>query len=102
MKSSSGSAAAPAAWTAESAIAGNAEALQALREIITYPLLYSRESQILGLKVCSNFTPAHSLIAFANNWVCKITMVCLYICRLFFSSGLGVCCSTVLLARGRY
>lgn len=50
MKSSSGSAAAPAAWTAENAIAGNAEALQALREIITYPLLYSRESQILGLK----------------------------------------------------
>ncbi|XP_075482643.1 cell division control protein 48 homolog B [Primulina tabacum] len=45
MKSSSG-----AAWTAESAIAGNAEALQALRELITYPLLYSRESQILGLK----------------------------------------------------
>ncbi|XP_073281274.1 cell division control protein 48 homolog B [Primulina huaijiensis] len=46
MKSSSSG----AAWTAESAIAGNAEALQALRELITYPLLYSRESQILGLK----------------------------------------------------
>jgi len=38
-------------WTAEEAIAGNAEALQALRELITYPLLYSREAIQLGLKV---------------------------------------------------
>ncbi|KAI3818207.1 hypothetical protein L1987_12010 [Smallanthus sonchifolius] len=37
-------------WSAEEAIAGNAEALQALRELITYPLLYSREAKKLGLK----------------------------------------------------
>ncbi|KAI3497803.1 hypothetical protein L1887_33351 [Cichorium endivia] len=37
-------------WTAEEAVAGNAEALQALRELITYPLLYSHEARQLGLK----------------------------------------------------
>ncbi|GMN42017.1 hypothetical protein TIFTF001_011230 [Ficus carica] len=37
-------------WRAEEAIAGNAEALQALRELITFPILYSREAQTLGLK----------------------------------------------------
>ncbi|GFY88498.1 cell division cycle 48B [Actinidia rufa] len=37
-------------WTAEEAIGGNAEALRALRELITFPLLYSRESRKLGLK----------------------------------------------------
>ncbi|KAL1551136.1 Cell division control protein 48 B [Salvia divinorum] len=39
-----------AAWRAEEAIAGNSEALQALRELIAYPILYSRESKSLGLK----------------------------------------------------
>ncbi|KAL7096839.1 hypothetical protein ACP275_10G105400 [Erythranthe tilingii] len=38
------------AWRAEEAIAGNSEALQALRELISYPILYARESKILGLK----------------------------------------------------
>ncbi|KAI5352832.1 hypothetical protein L3X38_005724 [Prunus dulcis] len=37
-------------WRAEEAIAGNAEALEALRELIIYPLLYPREGQTLGLK----------------------------------------------------
>ncbi|GMH31192.1 hypothetical protein Nepgr_033035 [Nepenthes gracilis] len=37
-------------WKAEEAIAGNAEALQALRELIIFPLKYSRESRKLGLK----------------------------------------------------
>ncbi|KAI7728961.1 hypothetical protein M8C21_020057 [Ambrosia artemisiifolia] len=37
-------------WRAEEAIAGNAEALKALRELITYPLLFSRQAKILGLK----------------------------------------------------
>lgn len=37
-------------WRAEEAIAGNAEALQALRELITFPLLYSTESRKLGLQ----------------------------------------------------
>ncbi|GAB2280181.1 Cell division control protein 48 B [Dionaea muscipula] len=37
-------------WKTEESIAGNAEALQALRELIIYPLKYSRESQKLGLK----------------------------------------------------
>ncbi|KAI5678885.1 hypothetical protein M9H77_09835 [Catharanthus roseus] len=37
-------------WRAEEAVAGTDEALQALRELIIYPLLYSREAQKLGLK----------------------------------------------------
>ncbi|XP_057494051.1 cell division control protein 48 homolog B-like isoform X2 [Actinidia eriantha] len=37
-------------WTAEEAIGGNTEALRTLRELITFPLLYSRESRKLGLK----------------------------------------------------
>ncbi|KAK9277446.1 hypothetical protein L1049_006989 [Liquidambar formosana] len=37
-------------WKAEEAIGGNAEALEALRELITFPLYYSRESRKLGLK----------------------------------------------------
>lgn len=48
MKSSCGGA--PAALTAESAFAGNAEALQALRELITYPLLYSLASWFAALR----------------------------------------------------
>ncbi|KAL8518509.1 hypothetical protein ACS0TY_009756 [Phlomoides rotata] len=47
---SNSDAVADAAWRAEEAIAGNSEALLALRELISYPLLYSRESKILGLK----------------------------------------------------
>ncbi|KAL6570958.1 Cell division control protein 48 B [Orobanche gracilis] len=39
-----------ALWRAEEVIAGNLEALQALRELISYPILYSREAKILGLK----------------------------------------------------
>lgn len=38
-------------WKAEEAIGGNKAALEALRELITFPLLYSREAQKLGLKV---------------------------------------------------
>uniref|UniRef100_A0A2N9F8E4 CCHC-type domain-containing protein n=1 Tax=Fagus sylvatica TaxID=28930 RepID=A0A2N9F8E4_FAGSY len=38
-------------WRAEEAIAGNAEALQALRDLITFPLYYSTQAHILGLKV---------------------------------------------------
>ncbi|KAK8449107.1 hypothetical protein SEVIR_7G163000v4 [Setaria viridis] len=37
-------------WRAEDAIAGNRRALQALRELVTYPYLYARESRLLGLK----------------------------------------------------
>ncbi|KAJ3705985.1 hypothetical protein LUZ61_009690 [Rhynchospora tenuis] len=37
-------------WRAEEAIAGNKRALEALRELIIYPFLYSRESRKLGLK----------------------------------------------------
>lgn len=43
-------------WRAEEAIAGNAQALEALRELITFPLYYSCEAQKLGLKVIS-FVP---------------------------------------------
>lgn len=38
-------------WRAEEVIAGNEAALEALRELITFPLLYPREAQKLGLKV---------------------------------------------------
>lgn len=38
-------------WKAEEAIAGNSEALLALRELIAFPLLYSSHAQHLGLKV---------------------------------------------------
>lgn len=44
-------------WRAEEEIAGNAEALQALRELITFPLYYSREAQKLGLKVTTLALP---------------------------------------------
>lgn len=37
-------------WRAEEAIAGNSEALQALRDLITFPLYYSTQAHILGLK----------------------------------------------------
>ncbi|XP_019170878.1 PREDICTED: cell division control protein 48 homolog B isoform X2 [Ipomoea nil] len=50
MDSSNGSTTAVSGWTAEEAIAGNAEALCALRELIMYPLLYSQESKKLGLR----------------------------------------------------
>jgi len=38
-------------WRAEEAIGGNTEALQALRELIIFPLQFSQEAQKLGLKV---------------------------------------------------
>ncbi|KAK4376586.1 hypothetical protein RND71_002882 [Anisodus tanguticus] len=50
MESSSGSTSCAGDWRAEEAIAGNVEALRVLRELITYPLLYSAESRKLGLK----------------------------------------------------
>ncbi|XP_042498371.1 cell division control protein 48 homolog B [Macadamia integrifolia] len=37
-------------WRAEEAIGGNTEALEALRELIIYPLQYSREARKIGLK----------------------------------------------------
>ncbi|BAT99141.1 Cell division control protein [Vigna angularis] len=37
-------------WRAEEAIGGNAEALQALRELIIFPLHFSQEAEKLGLK----------------------------------------------------
>ncbi|KAH1131961.1 hypothetical protein J1N35_003339 [Gossypium stocksii] len=37
-------------WKAEEVVGGNAKALQALRELIVFPLIYSREAQKLGLK----------------------------------------------------
>ncbi|XP_031400715.1 cell division control protein 48 homolog B [Punica granatum] len=37
-------------WRAEEAIGGNREALEALRELISFPVLYSREARKLGLK----------------------------------------------------
>ncbi|XP_027360244.1 cell division control protein 48 homolog B isoform X1 [Abrus precatorius] len=42
-------------WRAEEAIGGNAEALQALRELIIYPFLFSQQARKLGLKVHFHF-----------------------------------------------
>ncbi|GLJ40488.1 hypothetical protein SUGI_0834770 [Cryptomeria japonica] len=39
-----------AEWKAEEVIAGNHRALQALRELLLWPLLYSKEANILGLR----------------------------------------------------
>ncbi|KAL6577118.1 hypothetical protein OROMI_011394 [Orobanche minor] len=41
-------------WKAEEAIAGNAEALQALRKLITYPLLHSDLARMVGMKLRSS------------------------------------------------
>lgn len=67
-------------WKAEQAIAGNAEALQALRELITFPLYYSREAQKLGLKVTTTQSIFHPLsdgylvtcfnFVLIGSWVC--------------------------------
>lgn len=38
-------------WRAEEAIAGNSEALDALRELIVFPLLFSQEAKRIGLRV---------------------------------------------------
>lgn len=40
----------PEGWRAEEAVAGNRKTLEALRELVTYPFLYGRESRLLGLK----------------------------------------------------
>ncbi|KAG6601479.1 Cell division control protein 48-like B, partial [Cucurbita argyrosperma subsp. sororia] len=37
-------------WRAEEAIAGNSDALKALRELIIFPLLFSQEAQKIGLR----------------------------------------------------
>uniref|UniRef100_A0A0E0H2Q9 AAA+ ATPase domain-containing protein n=1 Tax=Oryza nivara TaxID=4536 RepID=A0A0E0H2Q9_ORYNI len=36
-------------WRAEEVIAGNRAVLEALRELVTYPVLYAREARVLGL-----------------------------------------------------
>ena len=43
-------------WKAEEAIAGNQKALQGLREILLWPLIYSREANILEFRVNKFFT----------------------------------------------
>lgn len=40
-------------WRAEEVIAGNRAVLEALRELVTYPVLYAREARVLGLNVLS-------------------------------------------------
>ncbi|XP_023522585.1 cell division control protein 48 homolog B-like [Cucurbita pepo subsp. pepo] len=37
-------------WRAEEEIAGNSDALKALRELIIFPLLFSQEAQKIGLR----------------------------------------------------
>lgn len=49
-------------WKAEEAIGGNKAAVEALRELITFPLLYSSQAQKLGLKVSSNLQSFFILI----------------------------------------
>lgn len=49
-------------WKAEEAIGGNRAAVEALRELITFPLLYSSQAQKLGLKVSCNLQSFFILI----------------------------------------
>lgn len=94
-------------WRSEEAIAGNAIALQALREIIVYPSVYAREAQMIGLKVFSLSTfytwlrffmhhywfvssVAERIVAIWTSWVWKGISTCLYSCWL-----LGCCGSVV-------
>lgn len=44
-------------WRAEEAIGGNREAVEALRELVSFPIIYSREARKLGLKVNGGSTP---------------------------------------------
>lgn len=41
----------PAGWKAEKVVAGMAGPLQALRELLLWPLLYAEEAKTLGLLV---------------------------------------------------
>lgn len=97
MESSSGSSSCAGEWKAEEAIAGNAEALRVLRELITYPLLYSAESRKLGLKVLKVFPDSvaliYSLSSFIDNSSCF---------AYFFCSGHVGCCYMDLLELERY
>ena len=45
-----------AEWKAEQVIAGNHRALQALRELLLWPTLFSKEANILGLRVNNYFS----------------------------------------------
>lgn len=93
-------------WKAEDAIGGNAEALQALRELIIFPLHYSRQAQKLGLKV--KFFPFISILVYDTN-ICysKSVIMNLWVTFLanlvsgFASSGREGCCYMVLQAPER-
>lgn len=54
-------------WKAEEAIGGNRAAVEALRELITFPLLYSSQAQKLGLKVSCNLQSFFYIDLFASN-----------------------------------
>jgi hypothetical protein len=64
-------------WRAEEAIAGNSEALQALRDLITFPLYYSTQAHILGLKVNSNKNTnfVYLLFVFNYHYYCVLALV---------------------------
>lgn len=84
-------------WKAEEAIGGNRAAVEALRELITFPLLYSSQAQKLGLKVSCNLQSFFYIDLFASN-----TNQWFFFFSLFSFSGLEVFSYMVHRAPARY
>ena len=83
-------------WRAEEAIAGNSDALKALRELIIFPLLFSQEAQKIGLRVRQFLSMSFiisSLSRFLVSLIVNITMM--------LNSGLEDCFYTDPLALAR-
>lgn len=84
-------------WKAEEAIGGNRAAVEALRELITFPLLYSSQAQKLGLKVSCNLQSFFILI-----YSLLILISGFFFFSLFSFSGLEVFSCMVHRAPARY
>lgn len=84
-------------WKAEEAIGGNRAAVEALRELITFPLLYSSQAQKLGLKVSCNLQSFFILI-----YSLLILISGFFFFSLFSFSGLEVFSYMVHRAPARY
>lgn len=83
-------------WKAEEAIGGNRAAVEALRELITFPLLYSSQAQKLGLKVSCNLQSFFILI------YSLLILISGFFFSLFSFSGLEVFSYMVHRAPARY
>lgn len=89
-------------FRAEEAVAGNSEALRALRQLIIYPIIYAEESQKLGLRVICFLFFYFFQIQDAGNQGGLVVCTFLKIKpEELFCSGQGVCCSMVHLVLAR-